>query len=264
MRSVVILTIMVGLVTAVEAAAQAPPSPSMPSPVVSPGETDIVPFFRKWMTPGRPLITLGEKRESITPEVHGAAYMEKGAIAVRPTSSTTFTAALTGASHAHAYVFCHATVLATVHLEQEFEVAPGNPATPSVTLSLTAKIDGHLRSDENGAACMRAATATVAPASGGPVLSVGFAPGCVVGRGASRYTQTAQPPPQVVPAGKYVLVADFVFDANVDGFCHGHGEAIFTSDFTADRPLIVPSLPDNPFEKVDKKDFGFRITIEAK
>jgi hypothetical protein len=202
--------------------------------------------------------------------VHGAAHIERGLIADK-SSGNTLVAALTGAAHAHAYLFCHANATATYELVQEFEIVPGSPSKPMVDLTMTARLDGYLRSDENGAASLQGATATLTPAAGGTPMSVSFSPASVAGGGISLYSQKVEVPPQRVPAGKYVLSATLVYDATVNGLIHGHGEAVFTPLFfysTMPRNVpvvIVPSLPNNPFDKLDnsKKNYGFWITVQV-
>ena len=124
---------------------------------------------------------------------------------------------------------------------------------------MVGKVDGYLRGDCNGSACLRLASATVYPACGGPALTVAIAPGCIAGESALRILQTVEHPPLMVPAGDYILDATFVIEASVQGFSHGQGEAVFIPGNSG----ILPGLPNNPFIKVDRKDFGFIIAIEA-
>ena len=64
--------------------------------------------------------------------------------------------------------------------------------------------------------------------------------------------------PQVLPAGRFLLVADFVVEATADHFSKGHGEA----DFAVDSPEGAWAWSD-PIEKVDTKDFGLTVTVRA-
>ena len=103
------------------------------------------------------------------------------------------------------------------------------------------------------------ARATVYPACGGPALNIDIAPGCIAGCGAYRVLQEVEHPPVIVPTGDYVLDATFVIEASVDGIFHGQGEAVFNPGSTG----ILPGLPNNPFVDVDRKDFGFVVTLDA-
>jgi hypothetical protein len=253
----VMASLAMGVATSADAQYASPPGPapaanSEPAPAAIP---DNPPPPRKG---GPVVITLGETTETITPDLHGAANIEHGDIEVNA-SKNALAAALRGVAHAHAYIGYHASGIGTVHLVQEFNIAPQDPAYPYVMLSMIGKVDGYLRSDCNGSACLRLASATVYPVCGGPALTVSIAPGCIAGESALRIMQSVEHPPLMVPAGDYILDATFVIEASAQGFSHGQGEAVFTSGHSG----ILPGLPNNPFVKVDRKDFGFIIAVEA-
>ena len=97
-----------------------------------------------------PAITLKEKRESVKREKHGAANVYEGAkITVTPAGNT-LSARLTGTANAYAYVLCHSYAGALLHLEQEFEVTPVDPQYAWVVLTMSVKVDGHLRATFTG------------------------------------------------------------------------------------------------------------------
>jgi len=206
-----------------------------------------------------PAITLKEKRESVKREKHGAANVyEGGKIAVKAAGNT-LSATLTGTANAYAYILCHSYGGALLHLEQEFEVTPSDPKSDWVVLTMAVKLDGHLRTDINGGASLRMASATVQPAGGGEALGLALSPRQMGGvQGVRRIKEEASSTPQVVPAGRFLLVADFVVEATADHICKGHGEV----DFAPDSPEGAWAWPD-PIEKVDSTDFGLTVTVKA-
>ena len=201
-----------------------------------------------------------EKRESVKRERHGAANVfEGGKITVTATGDT-LSATLTGTANAYAYVLCHSYAGALLHLEQEFEVTPSDPKYGWVVLMMSVKVDGHLRTDINGGASLRMASATVQPAGGGEVLGLALSPRQMGGmQGSQRVKEEASSTPQVVPAGRFLLVADFVVEATADHICKGHGEV----DFAPDSPEGAWAWPDPSVEKVDTSDFGLNVTVKA-
>jgi hypothetical protein len=206
-----------------------------------------------------PAITLKEKRESVEREKHGAANVFEGGKITVATAGNTLSATLTGTSNAYAYVLCHSYGGALLHLEQEFEVTPSDPTYGWVVLTISAKVDGHLRSDIHGGASLRMASATVQPVRGGEALELALSPRQAGGvQGSWRVKEEASLSPQVVPAGRFLLVADFVVEATADHISKGHGEA----DFAPDSPGGAWAWPD-PIEKVDSKDFGLTVNVKA-
>jgi hypothetical protein len=207
-----------------------------------------------------PTITLKEKRESVRRERHGAANVfEGGKITVTATGNT-LSATLTDTANAYAYILCHSYAGALLHLEQEFEVTPSDPKYGWVVLTMSVKVDGHLRTDINGGASLKIASATVQPAGGGEALGLALSPRQMGGvQGSLRVLEEASSTPQVVPAGRFLLVADFVVEATADHICKGHGEV----DFAPDSPEGAWAWPDPASEKIDTKDFGLTVTVKA-
>ncbi|MBX6316108.1 MAG: hypothetical protein IRY99_24825 [Isosphaeraceae bacterium] len=267
MKDAIIPAVIMGMMVALAAAAETP-APLVPSPMVP---VEALPPALPGLTasPGTgskakaendppPVITLRDKCDVITPRIHGAAKVEGGKIRVAA-SGNSLTATLTGAAYAYAYIGGHATGALSLRLVQPFDLAPGDPKTPWVALRLAAKVDGYVRSERQGTACLRVAAATLYPACGGPPWSLALPPGCAAGRCAWRYERAAELPPLIVPAGRYVLVADFVIAATVDGITKGSGEAAFSPD--APEGTWSPAL--NPLAGIDRKDFGFTVTLKA-
>jgi hypothetical protein len=124
---------------------------------------------------------------------------------------------------------------------------------------MAVKLDGYLRTDNHGGAGLRIASATVQPAGDGPALGLALSPRHAGGvRGSWRLKEDDTSTPQVVPAGRFLLVADFVVEATADHFCKGHGEA----HFAPDSPAGIWASSD-PIEKEDPTDFGFTVLVKA-
>ena len=122
------------------------------------------------------------------------------------------------------------------------------------------KLDGHLRTDENGGATLKLASASVHPVDGGPGLGLALAPRTSPcgARGVWRLKEDSKSNPVIVAPGRFILVADFVIEATADHFCNGHGEV----DFAPDSPEGAWAWPD-PIEKVPTKDWGFTVWVQA-
>ena len=167
---------------------------------------------------------------------------------------------MVGAAYAHCYAGRHSEGLLKVRLVHEFEVTPPDDSGALVGLRMSGKLDGYVRSEANGSACLRSADAAVYPAcGGGPVLSLAFPPCCAPPGGAGRCQQEFELPPQTLPAGRYVLVADLTPEASVDGTCRGHAEAVF-----APGPRVGTWYPlPNAMSQLDGKGFGLAITLKV-
>ena len=94
--------------------------------------------------------------------------------------------------------------------------------------SLSAKLDGYLRSENRGAAGLRVADAAVHPAGGGPAVWLAFPPCQTSSDGMQRCEREAEPTSLTLPAGHYVLVANLVIETTTGGFLRSHAEAIFS------------------------------------
>ena len=208
-----------------------------------------------------PVIVLNDKKETIDQTLHGASSFDGGKIAVTAERNTV-KATLSGTTNAYAYILCHSSVRGSVHVEQEFEIKPGDPtakagaATAAVSLSL--KLEGYFRTDRRGGSRLEAARAEIHPVDGGPALGLELSPRSAGPGIAARVIDAASSPPQILPLGRYVLIADLVMVASADHFSSGHGEA----DFSPIRNEGIWSDP-NPFEDVEPKDFGLTVTVKA-
>lgn len=206
-----------------------------------------------------PKIVLKEKKQSVKRDIHGAGNVFEGGRIVVTAQDNTMAAALVDTANAYAYALCHSHAGACLHLEQEFEVIPCVSGENAV-LTMMIKLDGHLRTDENGGATLKLASASVQPVGGGPVLALAVAPRTSVPgvRGVWRLKEDSKSNPVIVTPGRFILVADFVIEATADHFCNGHGEV----DFAPDSPEGAWAWPD-PIEKVPTKDWGFTVWVQA-
>ena len=70
---------------------------------------------------------------------------------------------MTGTPAADSYLGCTSTATQTFHLVQEFEVTCSDPSVQTVSLTLDSSLVGYVRSTRKAAACVRLASATIAP-----------------------------------------------------------------------------------------------------
>jgi hypothetical protein len=208
--------------------------------------------------PKAPTIRLGEKQETQNPDWSGAGEIPKGEINAKVEANELATF-LSGEAYAHSFAGHHARSLASIQLVQEFDIVPGDPEDPRVMLTLGGKLDGYLRSECKGTACLRLADAAVYPACGGPTLGLSFPPSCSSGNGSHRCEAEAQSPSLMLLAGRYVLVVRLVLETTADGLFRGHGEAVFAP---GTREGTWTSK-DNPPPELEGEDFGFAVTLRA-
>ena len=65
---------------------------------------------------------------------------------------------------------------------------------------------------------------------------------------------------QGVPLGRYALTADFVIDADASGLADAHANADFSPSTSLPTDWVRTR---DPFQGVDKKNFGFSLTLVA-
>jgi hypothetical protein len=211
------------------------------------------------------VIVLNDKKETIERTLHGSSSFDSGKITVNAERNT-LKATLCGTTNAYAYILCHSSGRGSVHLEQEFEIKPGDPGVKagtateagSATVSLSLKLDGYFRTDRRGGARLEAARAEIHPIGGEPAVGLELSPRSAGPSIAARVMDDASSAPKVLPLGRYVLIADLVMAASADHFSSGHGEA----DFSPKRNEGIWSEP-NPFEDVEPKDFGLVVSVKT-
>jgi hypothetical protein len=205
-------------------------------------------------------LTLQEKRESIVPGKHGDGLAEKGKIEVKAEKPDEMTVSLSGVAAAHCFVGCHSAAIQTFQLSQEFDVAAANSSSNEVVLTLESALNGYLRSHHKGGASLRVADVAIAEAGTGRVLvSVAHSPLSVSGDCARTYKNESTAAPVTVRAGRYVLAARFVFEAQAGGLTNARG----VSDFSSDALPDLWQQAKDPFKDVDRKEFGFSITLSV-
>ena len=207
-------------------------------------------------------ITLGPRTACVTPRVERQGRADGGFIDVVTPGPNVLTMAMTGAVAANAFLGHASTATETFHLEQEFAVDCSDPAVDSTRLTLESALTGFVRSRSRAGAAARLASAKVClPGSPETPLVVVHPPLAVLGED-GRLCNQHLPLIRVdrMPVGRYVLVADFVLTCDAGGLLDGHSAADF-SPSTALPSDWVRSR--DPFQGVDKKDFGFKLVLTA-
>jgi hypothetical protein len=207
-------------------------------------------------------ITLGGRTACVNPTTRHFARADGGSIDVQGPGQGVLVASLCGSVAANAYLGHTGSALESFHLVQEFEIACSDTSVSTVALTLDSALIGFVRSKYKGGACVQVASATVTSA-GSPAspLSISYPPMCVSGTEARLCNQLHEPiTGRSLPLGKYVLTAELVIEAEASGLCDGHSAADFSP--TAALPADFVRLRD-PFQNVDKKNFGLSITLTA-
>ena len=206
-------------------------------------------------------ITLGGRTACVTPSHSGQARADGGAIDV-VASSGTLAATLTGTVAANAHLGCTGSACETFHLVQEFEITCSDPNVKTVSLTLDSTLVGFVRSRYKAGAQMKVATAVVVPANwDDSPLTAGHPIQVVEGTQAQLCNQHLVPlTVPLMPLGRYVLKAEFVIDAVAGGVCDGHSVADFSPSTTLPADWVRTR---DPFQGVDKKNFGFTLLLTA-
>jgi hypothetical protein len=209
--------------------------------------------------PGKPPKLTLQKSEELGPQGQWGASQVLERKADVKVSGATLTARLTGTAAAYPAVICPGTALATMRLVQPFTIEPASGASPWVNVTLSARAEGYVRTLEGSHAGLRAASAAVYPAGGGPPLALALPPAATGDGGCLYYREAVSIPPTPMPAGCYVLVLDFAAEAAVSSSFHGFAEAVFSkSPAGSDRIAAT-----NPYKDLDAKALGFAVTLKA-
>jgi hypothetical protein len=208
---------------------------------------------------GKPSLSLRTRTESIKPTRRGAVIVNGGKIRVKKHGDV-LRATLTGASYAHGYIGRHSLASSNQRLVQEFDVEPADQDDPRVVLTLAGKIDGYVHTQGEGTASLRLVDATVYSADGGPpIVGLAFPTFRTPGPGVWRCEQESIPSSATTTAGRFVLVAHLITEAEVDGCFKGHAEAIF-----APGPRSGTwNDPANKLAEIEDKSFGLAVTLET-
>ncbi len=216
-----------------------------------------------------PLIVPGELKETFESHQKGAGMILAGKSQVKVDGGK-LTAVLTDSVQSNAFYGLKSHCVGPLQMVQEFEIVPGELTNLQVELALSARIDGFLRTEYNGAAMVRVADAAVYPEGGGPTLWVAFPSygnacdnsecGDLEGT-AVRVEQEVESPPLVLPVGKFILVANLVLETNGGHGVRNHAVAVFAP---RDPKTVWMFAEEIPFEEeIDEKKFGLTITLKA-
>ena len=205
-------------------------------------------------------ITLGPRTACVTPLTNRQGRADGGICDVRLDAPNVLDATLTGTAAANAVFGCESSAVETFHLEQEFEVAGPEAGAREVAMTMESNLVGLVRSRHKAGASARVAAAKICPlGSPDTPLVLVHPPFEVSGTGGRLCNQRLTP--IVVPAmpvGRYVLTADFVLTSVASGLVDDHSAA----DFSASTLLPTDWVRvRDPFQGVDKKDFGFKILL---
>jgi hypothetical protein len=208
-------------------------------------------------------ITLGPRTACATPMTSRQARAEGGFTDVTTPSSNVLAMAMSGSVAANAFLGHTSSATMTFHLEQGFEIECSDSATCFVRLTLESALVGFVRSKYKAGAGVKVASAKIL-VPGSPVetpLIVVHPPQCVEGDN-GRLCNQHLPLIRVdkMPLGKYVLVADFVITCDAGGLTDGHSAADFSPSTSLPTDWVRTR---DPFQGVDKKDFGFKLVLTA-
>ncbi len=207
-------------------------------------------------------ITLGPRTACATPTTSRQARADGGTTDVTTPSANTLAMAMSGAVAANAFLGHTSAATETFHLEQEFAIDRPDSATGLVRLTLESSLVGLVRSKYKAGACVKLASAKICPA-GTPQtpLVVVHPPLCVEGDN-GRLCNQHLPAIKVdkMPLGHYILMADFVLTSEAGGISDGHSAADFSPSTSLPADWVRTR---DPFQGVDKKDFGFKLLLTA-
>ena len=207
-------------------------------------------------------ITLGARTACVTPRTTRQARADGGIVDVQVPSPNELVATLTGTAAANAILGCESAVTQTFHLEQEFEIAGPDAKATEVTLTMESNLVGLVRAKHKAAASAQVASAKICPLGSPETPFVMIHPPFGVGGTDARLCNQRLSPIKVpgMPPGRYVLVADLVLAADATGVVDAHSAADFSPSTTLPADWVRTR---DPFQGVDKKDFGFRIALVA-
>jgi hypothetical protein len=175
-------------------------------------------------------------------------------------SSNSLAAVLSGSVAANAYLGCPGSASERFQLVQEFEIACSDKNVKTAKMSLDSVLAGFVRSRHRAGAGAWLATARVCPVgSTQPVMVITHPPLAVEGND-GRHCNQHLPTLEVsgLPLGRYALTAEFVLEAEAAGIADAHAHADFSPSGSLPSDWVRTR---DPFQGVDKKDFGFSLTL---
>ena len=205
-------------------------------------------------------IVLGPRTACMTPVTSRQGRADGGIIDVQLTASNVLVTTLTGTAAANAFLGCESSAAETFHLEQQFEVAGPSTGVTEVTLMMESNLTGLVRAKSHSGAAARIASAKICPLGAPDSPLVMVHPAFGVNGTAGRLCNQRLTPIKVpgMPVGRYVLTADFVLTSIASGLVDDHSAADFSPTTTLPADWVRSR---DPFQGVDKKDFGFRVSL---
>jgi hypothetical protein len=207
-------------------------------------------------------LKLGARSACVIPRHRGQSRAEGGQIDVTSPSSSTLAAVLSGSVAANAYLGCPGRAVERFELVQEFEITCSDKNVKTAKLSLDSVLAGFVRSKHHAETGVRLATARVCPiGSPQPVMVIThptLSTQGTDGRHCNQHLPTLEM--SVVALGSYTLMAEFVLEAEAFGIVDAHANADFSPSGSLPSDWVRSR---DPFQGVDKKDFGFSLTLEV-
>jgi hypothetical protein len=207
-------------------------------------------------------ITLGPRNACVTPKTTRQARAEGGIIEVTTPAGNVLAMAMTGSVAANAFLGQTSTATETFHLEQEFEISCSDSSTCFVRLTLESALVGFVRSKHRAGASVKLASARIClPGSTETPFVVVHPPQNIEGDD-GRLCNQHLPLIKVakMPLGRYILIADFVLACEAGGVLDGHSAVDFSPSTSLPSDWVRTR---DPFQGVDKKDFGFKLLLTA-
>jgi hypothetical protein len=205
-------------------------------------------------------LKLGGRSACVTPRHRGQSRAEGGQIDVTSPSPNTLAAVLSGSVAANAYLGCPGSVAEQFQLVQDIEITCSDKNVKTAKLSLDSVLSGFVRSKHRAQTGVRLATARVCPAdSPEPVMVINhpeLATKGTDGRHCNQHLPTLEM--SGLPLGRYTLTAEFVLEAEAYGIADAHANADFSPSGSLPSDWVRSR---DPFQGVDKKDFGFSLTL---
>jgi hypothetical protein len=205
-------------------------------------------------------ITLEGRSACVIPSHHGQSRAEGGQIDITSPDSSAVTAVLSGAVAANAYLGCPGSSSERFQLVQEFEITCSDKTIVTARMTLDSVIGGFVRSKHRASAGMRLAAARVCPVGSTEAVMAIAHPALAVKGTDGRHCNQHLPTLEVggVPLGHYTLTAELVLEAEAYGLADAHSNADFSPSGSLPSDWVRTR---DPFQGVDKKNFGFSLTL---
>jgi hypothetical protein len=205
-------------------------------------------------------LDLGGRSACVTPSHRGQARAEGGEIDITSPKSNALAAVLSGSVAANAYLGCPGSASERFQLVQEFTVTCSGKNVKTVKMSLDSELAGFARSKHHAGAGARLAVASVCPVGSTEPVMVVTHPTLAVDGNDGRHCNQHLPTTEVsgLPLGRYVLMAEFVLEAEAFGIADAHANADFSPSSSLPSDWVRTR---DPFQGVDKKNFGFSLTL---